>query len=133
MGPSVAKRTNEKLWQSIKRRVMAKNIQGTAAGQWSARKAQLAVQMYKDAGGRYVGPKSRSNSLVRWGSQKWRTKSGRPSHITGERYLPEKAIRSLSSKEYASTTAAKQRAMRRGKQFSRQPKRIAQKTKRYRT
>ena len=76
-------------------------------------------------------------SLKDWSKQKWRTKSGKPStqgpNATGERYLPEAAIKSLSSSEYARSTAAKRRAIRKGKQFSKQPKSIAKKTRQYRT
>ena len=72
-------------------------------------------------------------SLKAWGRQKWRTKSGKKSSVTGERYLPSAAIRSLSASEYARTTAAKRRAKRSGKQFSKQPKSIASKVKRYRS
>ena len=64
--------------------------------------------------------------------QKWRTKSGKKSSITGERYLPEKAIKALSSFEYRLTTKAKRKAKKKGKQFSKQPKRIAKKTRRFR-
>mgnify|MGYP005988053225 FL=1 len=75
-------------------------------------------------------------SLRAWTRQKWRTKSGKPStqgsKATGERYLPEKAIKALSDSEYRATTAAKRRATRKGKQVSKQPKKIAQKTKSYR-
>ena len=75
-------------------------------------------------------------SLKSWTRQKWRTKSGKPStqgsKATGERYLPEKAIKSLSASEYARTTRAKRKALRKGKQFSKQPKSIARKTKAYR-
>jgi len=120
------------LWEKIKTRVIGEQIQGTHAGEWSARKAQLAVRMYKQAGGGYVGKKSQSNSLSRWSRQKWRTKSGRPSSITGERYLPTKAIQHLSRAQYARTTAAKRLSMSRGKQFSRQPRDIAKKTRQYR-
>jgi len=127
-----AKRTNETMWRSIVKQVKSESIGGTKSGQWSARKAQIAVQRYKSRGGRYIGPKSKSNSLVRWGAQKWRTKSGRPSHITGERYLPEKAIRHLSAEQYRRTSEAKRRAMRRGRQFSKQPNDIAKITSRYR-
>ena len=78
----------------------------------------------------------RQRSLKSWTKQKWRTKSGKPStqgpKATGERYLPEKAIKTLSSSEYAKTTAAKRRATRKGKQVSKQPKKIAAKTKRFR-
>jgi hypothetical protein len=78
----------------------------------------------------------RQRSLKSWTKQKWRTKSGKPStqgaKATGERYLPEKAIKALSASEYAKTTAAKRRATRAGKQVSKQPKKIAAKTKRFR-
>lgn len=72
-------------------------------------------------------------SLRAWGKQKWRTKSGKKSSVTGERYLPSAAIKALSPSEYARTTAAKRRAKRSGKQFSKQPKSIAAKTRRYRS
>jgi hypothetical protein len=75
-------------------------------------------------------------SLKKWTKQKWRTKSGKPStqgsKATGERYLPEKAIKSLSAKEYAATTRKKRKDTKAGKQHSKQPKRIASKTKRSR-
>jgi len=71
-------------------------------------------------------------SLKAWGEQKWRTKSGRPSSQTGERYLPEAAIKALSSAEYARTTAAKRKGKAKGKQFVRQPESIAAKTRRFR-
>jgi len=71
-------------------------------------------------------------SLKDWGDQKWRTKSGKPSSKTGERYLPEAAINSLSSAEYAATTKAKREGKKAGKQFVAQPKKIAKKTSRFR-
>jgi|TARA_B100000085_G_C18222721_1_gene382472 hypothetical protein len=71
-------------------------------------------------------------SLRKWGQQKWRTKSGKKSSVTGERYLPEAAIKNLSSAEYAATTAKKRKDKAKGKQFSKQPKTIASKTRRYR-
>jgi hypothetical protein len=76
--------------------------------------------------------KSPQQSLKDWTAQKWRTKSGKPSSKTGERYLPEKAIKSLSSAEYAATTRAKRAGKAAGKQFVKQPKGIAKKTARYR-
>ena len=72
-------------------------------------------------------------SLKDWGKQKWRTKSGKPSAKTGERYLPDKAIKSLSDAEYASTTRAKRKGTKAGKQFVAQPKSIAKKTKPFRS
>lgn len=71
-------------------------------------------------------------SLKAWSKQNWRTKSGKPSLKTGERYLPEKAIKSLTSAEYAATTKAKREGTRKGKQFVRQPKSIAKKTAKFR-
>jgi hypothetical protein len=76
--------------------------------------------------------KKSQQSLKAWTDQKWRTKSGKPSSKTGERYLPEKAINALSSSEYASTTAAKRAGKKAGKQFVKQPKSIAQKVRSYR-
>ena len=71
-------------------------------------------------------------SLKKWTKQDWRTKSGKPSAKTGERYLPAKAIKSLSSSEYAATTRAKRKAKAAGKQHVPQPKGIAKKTRAYR-
>ena len=71
-------------------------------------------------------------SLSKWTKQKWRTKSGKPSAKTGERYLPASAIKSLSSKEYAATTKKKRADTKRGKQFSQQPRAIAKKVRRHR-
>jgi hypothetical protein len=76
--------------------------------------------------------KKSQRSLKSWTKQKWRTKSGKKSSETGERYLPEKAIKSLSSKEYAATTKKKREDTAKGKQFSKQPKKIAKKTRQYR-
>ena len=71
-------------------------------------------------------------SLKSWTKQKWRTKSGKPSSKTGERYLPTAAIKALSPQEYAATTKAKREGKRKGKQFVKQPKSIAKKTRSYR-
>jgi hypothetical protein len=72
--------------------------------------------------------KAPQKSLKAWGEQKWTTKSGKKSSETGERYLPEKAIKALSPAEYAATTKAKRAGKAAGKQFVAQPKRIAKKT-----
>lgn len=76
--------------------------------------------------------KKSQKSLADWTRQDWRTKSGKPSAQTGERYLPAKAIKSLTSAEYSATTKAKREGTRAGKQFVRQPKRIAKKTAQFR-
>lgn len=125
-------RSNEALWEKIKKEITAENVMGTKSGQWSARKAQLAVKRYKEAGGKYIGEKTKNNSLVKWTQQDWRTKSGKPSHITGERYLPAKAISALSDKEYKETSKAKRKGMKEGVQFVSQPKDIAEKVKEFR-
>ncbi len=71
-------------------------------------------------------------SLKSWGEQKWRTKSGKKSSETGERYLPENAIKALSPQEYAATTKAKRAGKAKGQQFVAQPKSIKQKVKPFR-
>ena len=76
--------------------------------------------------------KKSQRSLKNWTKQKWRTKSGKPSAKTGERYLPSAAIKSLTSSEYAATTRAKRKGKAAGKQFVKQPKGIAKKTARFR-
>ena len=76
--------------------------------------------------------KKSQKSLKNWGKQKWKTKSGKKSSDTGERYLPEKAIKALTSAEYAATTKAKRQGTKKGKQFVKQPKTIAKKVKQYR-
>ena len=124
-----ATKRDPKKWAAAKAKAKRK-----MGGKHSARAMQLAVKYYKDAGGTYSGKKKKAtNKLSKWSKQKWRTKSGKPSSKTGERYLPEKAIKSLSAKEYAATTRAKRKGTAAGKQFVKQPKKIARKTKRYRT
>ena len=76
--------------------------------------------------------KKPQQSLKDWGTQKWTTKSGKPSSVTGERYLPSAAIKSLSPSEYAATTRAKRAGKAKGKQFVSQPKGLAKKTARFR-
>jgi hypothetical protein len=76
--------------------------------------------------------KKSQQSLRDWTKQKWRTKSGKKSSETGERYLPSEAIEALSDEEYAATTRSKRKGTKSGKQFVKQPKRIAKKVKKYR-
>ena len=76
--------------------------------------------------------KASQQSLKAWTQQKWRTKSGKRSSDTGERYLPEAAIKALSPSEYARTTAAKRRGKAQGKQFVPQPESIKAKVKPHR-
>ncbi len=80
--------------------------------------------------------KKSQKSLKKWTKEKWGTKSGKPStqgaKATGERYLPKKAREALSDKEYAATSKKKREDTKKGKQFSKQPKKIAKKTARHR-
>ena len=125
---------------SMRKRILARIKAGTKggkAGQWSARKAQLLALAYKKAGGGYTGSKTKKQkSLTKWTKEKWGTKSGKPStqgpKATGERYLPEKARKALSSGQYKATSAKKRIDLKKGKQFSKQPKSVAKITKRYR-
>ena len=94
--------------------------------------ANVAVTIKKNL----MAKTKRQESLSAWGRQKWRTKSGKPStqgpKATGERYLPTAAIKALSPSEYAATTKKKREDTAKGKQHSKQPKKIAKKTARYR-
>ena len=73
----------------------------------------------------------RQQSLKNWTKQKWRTSSGKPSKGK-RRYLPDAAWKSLTPAEKAATNRAKAKGNKKGKQFVKQPKRIAKKTARYR-
>ena len=123
----------------LKDKIMKQNTHGTKSGQWSARKSQKLKQEYEKAMEKKGNNPYKSTTKTKtqknlkdWGDQKWRTKSGKKSSVTGERYLPEKAIKALSNKEYARTTAAKRKAKKAGKQVSKQPKDIAKKVAKYR-
>lgn len=132
MATTRAKRTDPGLWEKVKADV-TRGDKGGRPGQWSARKAQFAVHEYKRRGGGYAGPQRADNSLKQWTEEDWGTASGCRSTRTGERYLPKKAREALSDEEYRKTTARKRADTRQGKQFSRQPERIAKKTARHRS
>ena len=114
---------NKELWERIKKKVMADDV-GGKAGQWSAVKAMIASKEYKKAGGTYIGKKDTSKGLLKWIGEDWRTKSGKPSLETGERFLPAKAIEALTPEQYKRTSAIKRRDLKKGKQYSKQPKDI---------
>jgi len=125
-------RTHPKLWAKAKAKAKRK-----MGGKHSARAMQLAGKYYKEMGGGYSGSKSKEQkSLTKWTKEKWGTKSGKNStrgpKATGERYLPKAARDSLSSKEYAATSKKKRKDTKKGKQFSKQPDKIAKKTAKYR-
>ena len=115
---------------------------GGKAGEWSARKAQIANERYKKAGGGFKGKKTKAQkSLKKWSDQKWRTASGKPSiqgkDAKNERYLPEKAIEALEKtakgrKQLAATNRKKRIDTQAKKQRSKQPPKVAKKTAKYR-
>jgi hypothetical protein len=128
--------TKPELRERIKKRILASG-NGGKPGQWSARKAQLVALEYKKSGGGYTSGKSKKQkSLSKWTKEDWGTKSGKPStqgsKATGERYLPRKAREAMSAAEYARTSAKKRADLKKGKQFSKQPKSIAKKAARFR-
>jgi hypothetical protein len=128
---STAKRTDPGLWEKVKAEVEAGD-KGGAAGQWSARKAQMAVQEYKRRGGGYEGGRRADNSLKQWQDEDWGTASGRRSRDTGERYLPREAREHLESEDYRRSSAKKRADSRTGRQHSPQPPDVARKTAPYR-
>lgn len=115
----MAGRSDEPRWKRIVASVKA-GSKGGNPGQWSARKAQLAVLRYKKSGGGYSGPKTKAQqSLSKWTKQKWRTSDGKPAKRKGgtTRYLPDAAWKNLSASQKAATNRAKTRGSRQGKQF----------------
>jgi hypothetical protein len=116
----------KRLFQKIKA-----GSKGGDPGEWSARKAQLLALEYKKRGGGYKSLSKSRQSLKDWTRQKWRTSDGKPSKGK-RRYLPDAAWNALSPAEKAATNRAKAEGNRRGKQFVKQPKKIAEKTRRYR-
>ena len=127
-----AKKTKPKLWKRIVASVKA-GSKGGRAGQWSARKAQIATARYKKAGGGYKGAKSSKNSLSKWSKQKWdyvsKGDKKKPRAKRG-RYLPEAVRKTLSKSQKASTNAKKRAASKRGKQRAKYSKSIARKVRR---
>lgn len=124
-------RNNPELWEKIKTNILNKEIVGTKAHQWSARKAQLAVKEYIKDGGGYLTPKDPHNSLVQWSHQKWKTKSGLPSNVTHERYLPERAINALSDEEYKKSSEKKKKDFYKGIQYSKEPDNLTKKISKF--
>lgn len=119
---TAAKRTNEELWEACKKEAVFK------MGKFSARAMQYAVKLYKDRGGKYIGKKSVNNSLVKWTKEDWGYVA-EPGH---SRYLPNKAREALTVGEKIATDRAKNAGTKKGKQWVKQPAKIAKKTAKYR-
>lgn len=122
MPSSIARRDNGPLWESSKAKAIQK------MGKFSARAMQYAVMLYKKHGGGYLGAKSPHNSLARWTKEDWGY-TGKPKQ---SRYLPKKAREHLTVGEKIATDRVKNAGTKAGKQRVKQPKRIAQKTAKYR-
>ena len=75
--------------------------------------------------------KASQKSLKKWTEQDWTTSDGSPSEGK-KRYLPKKAWRALSAGEKAATNRAKAEGDAKGKQFVKQPDKIAKKVAKYR-
>ncbi len=123
-----AEKTDPKLWEKVKDKVEASD-KGGKPGQWSARKAQLAVHDYKEEGGGYKGEKTADNHLSQWTKEEWGTKSGKKSEDTGERYLPKKAREKMGDADYKQSSDKKRADTAKGKQHSKQPEHAAAVTK----
>jgi len=108
---SSAEKSDPELWEKVKDEI-TKGDKGGEPGEWSARKAQMAVQEYKKRGGGYEddGPDKDETDLHQWTEEDWGTKSGRESGDTGERYLPKKVRMLLTEDEYARSTRKKEGA-----------------------
>ena len=127
-----AEKTKGAMWKRIVASVKA-GSKGGNAGQWSARKAQLATARYKKAGGGYKGKKSSDNKLSKWSKQKWdyvsKGDEKKPKKKRG-RYLPESVRKSLTKSEKASTNRKKKAASAKGKQKAKYSKKVAGKVRR---
>jgi hypothetical protein len=113
----VAEKTDPDLWEAVKAEVTASE-KGGKPGQWSARKAQIAVRLYEERGGGFKGLKTEDNHLLRWEREAWDTKSGGKSLETGERYLPKAAREALTPEEYRRTMAKKRADLKAGRQVA---------------
>ncbi|MBM9594248.1 Rho termination factor N-terminal domain-containing protein [Roseitranquillus sediminis] len=123
-----AKRSDPQLWDEVKEEI-TRSDKGGKKGQWSARKAQMAVQEYKKRGGEYEedGLAQDETDLHQWTEEDWGTKSGEQSLESGERYLPKKVRMLLTEDEYARTSRKKRGAK---EQFVDQPKDVREKVSR---
>ena len=101
---ATAKKANPKIWERAKAKARRK------LGGHSARAMQLAVKYYKDMGGKYVGKKTKSNSLSKWTKQDW----GYTGKAGKSRYLPKAARKSLSRGQKAAGSRAKNKATKMG-------------------
>ncbi|MEL6551798.1 MAG: aspartate-semialdehyde dehydrogenase [Pseudomonadota bacterium] len=128
MSSTSATKSDPELWETVKDEITASD-KGGEPGQWSARKAQMAVQDYKKRGGGYEddGPDQSDTDLHQWTEEDWGTKSGEEALSSGERYLPKKVRMLLTEDEYRRSTEKKRGADR---QFVDQPGDVKEKVSR---
>lgn len=111
MARTTAIKLDPELWEKSKRDAVRR-----MGGVFSARAMQLAVQLYKERGGRYQGPKTGREGLSKWTREKWQTRPGTPKvakrGATTSRYLPAKAWAKLTPAEQRATDERKRRACR---------------------
>ena len=79
--------------------------------------------------------KKPQQSLVKWTKQEWQysnpNNEDKPRAERG-RYLPKKAWESLTPEEKAATNRAKREGSKEGKQYTKQPKKVVSKTRKFR-
>ena len=95
-------RTDEKLWEKIKKKLKKSSKYGGPG--WNARKSQAAVKMYIKAGGKYKkGVSRKQTSMHKWSREQW----GYVSNSKNTRYLPLKVRQSLTKSEIKQETRLK--------------------------
>ncbi|RAK64511.1 hypothetical protein [Hymenobacter edaphi] len=111
--------THPELRERLKDEIMAGD-RGGAPGEWSARKAQLLAQEYRQSGGGYTFAKRSAGQqhLQDWTQQDWQTSDGKPAEREGgtTRYLPKQAWTDLTPNQRKATNEKKQAGSRAGQQ-----------------
>jgi hypothetical protein len=124
---ATAKKTDPELWENVKDEI-TRGDKGRRPRRVVGPQGADGRAGVQEGGGGYEGRKTADNHLRQWQEEEWGTKSGKKSKDTGERYLPKKAREALSDEEYKRSTAKKRADTRKGRQFSAQPKDVAEKT-----
>ncbi len=109
-------RTNPTLWERAKKKAKTEACRSGSrrCGAWDARIAQRAGAIYREAGGRYCGKKTKSQkSMSKWTKEEWTTATGEKAcrrvrgKVVCDRYLPKKAWSQLSRSQKAATRRKK--------------------------
>lgn len=121
MSDNEKKYTKPALRRKIKNKIL-KSSRGGKPGQWSARKSQMLVREYEEAGGGYVKKKSNCNNLSKWTDQQW-------GYVLGDtegRYLPKPVRDRLTRKEKLATNRKKRKAQEAGQKRVKYDGRVAE-------